>query len=712
MKQTFLKILPLLFCAVLIAGCSNLVDELTPKFEPQNTTQSPVADHPFGTLMDATSADTGIVTITANDDGTITLTSVATGTTSVTVTGTRTDSETGKTYQTTIVYDVTVGQYGAITINKKSEAVSEAITLTPQGSGTSVTAESATSADETVATAIKNADGTVTFVAQNAGKTTVTVTGTDANGDAVTLTYNVTVAEDGTITVGEPTVFTNESKKIDPKKDENLSKITSATDDPSGIFTLTENDDGTYTVTAQKAGTTTITVTGTNAGGDTILVTYAVTVSDTGALTVETPTVKTVCTVTFSTGGGSTVETQTVEKGAKATRPEIIPTKDGYRFGGWFTSDDGGSTLSETAFDFDTAIDKNITLYAKWAAIYTVKLTGGKNACQIMGGDTTQSVAEGEEMQSVGYYYWTLVAEKPTYSFENFTTITNNGITVTYSETGRSITVSGKPTGNTEIYIPDANIVDLSNQDLSDFTVQDGDVLINTLNLGRVSNRRIRVADGATVTLKGATINGSTTGGGYAGLTCLGNATIILEGENAVKGFGEHYSGIYIAPNRTLTIKGDGSLTASSSGKGAGIGAGYGFECGNIAIEGGTITATGGEYGAGIGASGVLTSDTGYKSYGNCGNITIKGGTVNATGGKNAAGIGGSESDSNCGDITITGGTVTATKGEGATNSIGKGDSGVCGTVTIGGTVYYNGSSYQNDGESYLATSPLTYSAQ
>ena len=32
-----------------------------------------------------------------------------------------------------------------------------------------------------------------------------------------------------------------------------------------------------------------------------------------------------------------------------------------------------------------------------------------------------------------------------------------------------------------------------------------------------------------------------------------------------------------------------------------------------------------------------------------------------------------------------------------------------CGTVKIGGTTYYDGSDFQNGGDSYLAASPFTY---
>ena len=114
-------------------------------------------------------------------------------------------------------------------------------------------------------------------------------------------------------------------------------------------------------------------------------------------------------------------------------------------------------------------------------------------------------------------------------------------------------------------------------------------------------------------------------------------------------------------------------------GGSAGIGGGYKISCGNIVIEGGTITASGYTGGAAIGS--------GNKGS-RCGNITIKGGTITANAGTFAAGIG-SGWGSSCGDITITNGvtSVTATKGYNSPNSIGAGYQGSCGTVTIGGNV-------------------------
>ncbi|MBQ4388953.1 MAG: hypothetical protein II824_03140 [Bacteroidales bacterium] len=215
------------------------------------------------------------------------------------------------------------------------------------------------------------------------------------------------------------------------------------------------------------------------------------------------------------------------------------------------------------------------------------------------------------------------------------------------------------------------------------YTASNGETLTGTL----ASKVQISIADGATVILHNVNINGSGTWttGNYAGITCEGDATIILSGTNTVKGFYNYYPGIYVPKNKTVTIQGTGSLTASSNGSGAGIGGGNGFDCGNITITGGNITATGGLGRAGIGCG-----------TGACGNITITGGTITATGGNAAAGIGGSNTG-NCGDITITSGVtrVTATKGNNISpNSIGAGAYGTCGTVKFGNQTMYNGTSW------------------
>lgn len=235
-------------------------------------------------------------------------------------------------------------------------------------------------------------------------------------------------------------------------------------------------------------------------------------------------------------------------------------------------------------------------------------------------------------------------------------------------------------------------LVDLSNVNKSThpdgLTLQDGDAVTGLLDGKSKSSQRLKIsiADGASVILKGVDIQGYNDNNfEWAGLTCAGDATIILAdgSTNTVNGFYRDYPGIFIAEDKTLTIQGSGSLTATGGGAansyGAGIGGAQNIACGKIVIEGGTVTATGGA-GAGIGSG----------RYSSCGAISISG-TANVTAtSAHGAGIGGGYGDSTepstCGDISISGtANVTAT-GAGGGAGIGGGNRGSVGAISISGT--------------------------
>ena len=89
--------------------------------------------------------------------------------------------------------------------------------------------------------------------------------------------------------------------------------------------------------------------------------------------------------VIFDSNGGTAVDTQkNVQYGTTATKPEN-PTREGYRFLGWFTKDG-------KAFDFSTPITKSMTLTAKWEIVnidaYIIPITS----------DGTQLVGDGFDM--------------------------------------------------------------------------------------------------------------------------------------------------------------------------------------------------------------------------------------------------------------------------------------------------------------------------
>lgn len=72
-------------------------------------------------------------------------------------------------------------------------------------------------------------------------------------------------------------------------------------------------------------------------------------------------------TVTFDVNGhGTAPAPQTVDIGTKAVKP-ADPVQTGWRFDGWYTDKD-----CTAAYDFDSVVTDNITLYAKWVKTVTV----------------------------------------------------------------------------------------------------------------------------------------------------------------------------------------------------------------------------------------------------------------------------------------------------------------------------------------------------
>ena len=202
---------------------------------------------------------------------------------------------------------------------------------------------------------------------------------------------------------------------------------------------------------------------------------------------------------------------------------------------------------------------------------------------------------------------------------------------------------------------------------------------------GQVLYKRLVINSGARVTLKNVKL--------YSPEACYddiigvsGSATLIIKGENEVKG--SNYSAIAVKDKGTLTIEGtneDKLTVTSAEWNGAGCLCAYPES--NIVINGGNITAkaSSASESAGIGTFWFTAEKATNTSI----NITINGGIVYAEGGKDSPGIGSCNQDShNSGNILITGGNVTAISGTGSTwggAGIGSGSSAKCGKITITG---------------------------
>ena len=109
-------------------------------------------------------------------------------------------------------------------------------------------------------------------------------------------------------------------------------------------------------------------------------------------------------TVTFSAGDVGNDEVTgmpaaaSVQSGQKVARPAAEPSREGYAFDDWYTAAAGGE-----AFDFDSAITQNTTIYAQWtpeqtpAATVTVAFDGNAGTDEVTGMPAAASVEIGQK---------------------------------------------------------------------------------------------------------------------------------------------------------------------------------------------------------------------------------------------------------------------------------------------------------------------------
>lgn len=168
----------------------------------------------------------------------------------------------------------------------------------------------------------------------------------------------------------------DDSNKSDNKTNTDSSKTNTSNTTTTTKYTVTFNSDGGSKVTSQKvsknskvsrpknptkSGYTFVSWTLNGKEYDfNSKVTKNITLKATWAKNSEVKTY----TVTFNSDGGSKVASKKVVDGKTVAKPSN-PTKDGYKFLGWY--------LEDTKYNFDSKVTKNITLKAKWERI--VELT-------------------------------------------------------------------------------------------------------------------------------------------------------------------------------------------------------------------------------------------------------------------------------------------------------------------------------------------------
>lgn len=286
---------------------------------------------------------------------------------------------------------------------------------------------------------------------------------------------------------------------------------------------------------------------------------------------------------------------------------------------------------------------------------------------------------------------------KGEFTTEVFDLLDEGFITELYVDATGDVTIA--PKGAEDMY----QDLKFTNQSVDVTLAQEDFRVASDMSVTGQTDKSLILADGVTLTLNGLKINNQ--------IKCEGNAHIILaDGStnviNTSKLFG--MAGIGVASSGKLVLAGNGRVEITAGEYGSGIGSSYylvaGKTCGDIEIQGGTLSVKGGDAAPGIGfgvkggtitvTGGDLTVTGGWcgpgigTTYGgSCEGIVISGGTVVSVGNDVAAGIGTGELSS-CKSILITKDvkSVIAQKGNDGYESIGLGsndDGSTCGEITI-----------------------------
>ena len=161
--------------------------------------------------------------------------------------------------------------------------------------------------------------------------------------------------------------------------------------------------------------------------------------------------------VTFDADGGTATAAQSVEDGGTATEP-ADPEKEGFAFDGWF--EEG----AETPFDFSATVTGNLTLTAKWTALYTLTFdSDGGTAVEAQTVRDGMTATEPADPEKEGFTFDGWFAEGAETPFDFATPITGD-LTLTAGWTEEAQTsftladVDGIWTGSTVVVLGETEL--------------------------------------------------------------------------------------------------------------------------------------------------------------------------------------------------------------------------------------------------------------
>ena len=302
-------------------------------------------------------------------------------------------------------------------------------------------------------------------VTVNSGSADVT---TAAQGATVTLTadaasagkeFDKWIVDSGTITLEDvssaTTTFTMPAEDVEVTatyKDIVVTAISIATPgktaytvgdslDVSGMEIKADYSDG----SSKTIPVTTAMVSGFDssaaAASQTLTITYeGKTTTYNVSISAVTPTT---FTVTFNTNGGSAVASQTVADGSKAVKPDTDPTKEGCTFDGWYQD-----AKFTAAFDFNTAITADTTIYAKWTestapgTIYYTVVSGANGTWTE--GDIVVTVKRSEDDEHcIDYFTGVKIDDKDLVNGTDYTAVAGSTVVTIKGSTLESLSKGG-----------------------------------------------------------------------------------------------------------------------------------------------------------------------------------------------------------------------------------------------------------------------------
>ncbi|MDR1025664.1 MAG: InlB B-repeat-containing protein [Treponema sp.] len=341
-------------------------------------------------------------------------------------------------------------------------------------------------------------------------------------------------------------------------------------------------------------------------------------------------------TVTFNADGGNpATETQTVTNGSPlgSSNMPSDPTRSGYTFGGWYTEQNGNGSW----FTYDTTVNDNMTVYAKWTIATLPSNLSLADALTWI----SNNAATGNTYTITLRNDETIAPRSLDYSGKTIDITLTGGTReriVSLSTTGSLFTV-----GNGVTLTLDNNVtLQGRNNTASLVRVNSGGTLVMNTgskisdNISSSSSGSGVIVNGGTFTMRGGTISGNTTTAAYGGGVFVSSGgTFTMSGGTINGNTAAFYGGGVYVRNGTFTmrggtISGNTAAAASQSAYGGGV---YVESRGTFTMRGGTISGNTvsspyyAAYGGGVYVSreGTFTKQSGGVIYGsNESNSTLK----------------------------------------------------------------------------------------